>query len=117
MEPSDRAETLIVASSGRAPSLDELRALEPGWTEASLAQLNAAADAANRLLADNPAEAARFVNDPAALIAELIDAGVLTVPVDDLLTILSSRESAKTRAAKSTSRSKGKYPQGEKGGR
>lgn len=125
MEPHDPAEVSIVATSGRGPSLDELAALEQGWTEAAITQLMAAAAAADRWLAENPDAAARFFNDPAKVITEMHDAGVLTEPVDDLLAVLQSRSEVKGRkpgrvvrfAAESPLRSKGKYPPGEKGSR
>ena len=124
MESSDRPEIVIVPSSGRRPSLEELSALQPGWTEDALAQLAAAADAVDHWLAGNPAEASRFFHDPAAVIAELADTGVLNLRVDDLLEILSSRVPAKAgkpqRArftVESLLGSKGKYAEGEKGGR
>jgi len=124
MESSDLPEIVITSSSGRRPSLEELNALQPGWTEAALAQLIAAADAVDGWLADNPAEASRFFHDPAAVIAELTVAGVLTVPVDDLIAIVSSGVPAKAGkpqrarfAVESSVGSKGKYAEGEKGQR
>lgn len=92
MEPSDIAETSIIPTSGRRPSLEELTALDEEWTESRLNQLIAAAEAADRWLADHPEDAGRFFREPATVIAELADAAVLTEPVDDLLAALRSRE-------------------------
>lgn len=125
MEPRDRAEVSIVATSGRRPSLDELASLEQGWTESAITQLMAAAAAADRWLADHPDAAARFFDDPASVITEMHDAGTLTEPVDDLLAVLQSRSQAGGRkpgqvvrfAPQSPLRSKGKYARGEKGSR
>lgn len=95
MEPRERAETSIVATSTRRPSLEDLRAIEQGWTEPARAQLVAAANAADRWLADQPDDAARFFDDPVSVITEMADAGLLTEPVDDLLAVLRARPSAK----------------------
>lgn len=92
MEPSETEVTSIVATSGRRPSLDELTALDARWTESALNQLIAAAEAADRWLADHPDQAGRFFREPASVIAELAEAQVLIEPVDDLLAVLSARE-------------------------
>lgn len=98
MDRRDPAEVLIVASSGRRPSLDEIAArtlgLEQGWSEAAIAQLIAATAAADRWLADHPDDAAPLLGDPASVITAMSDAGVLTEPVGDLLEVLRSRPHA-----------------------
>lgn len=101
MDRRDPVEVLVVAAAGRHPSLDEIAArtsgLEQVWSDATLAQLIAAASAADRWLADHPDDAAAFLDDPVRVITAMSDAGVLTEPVDDLLDILRARPRAARR--------------------
>jgi hypothetical protein len=87
----ERQDPVKVGATRVRPRVDELAALEPGWSEPALAELMTAAAAAEQWLAGHPGDAARFVDDPAGLIAAMAEAGVLTEPVDELLAILRSR--------------------------
>ena len=108
MGPRDSSTVFVVAVSQPRLRIDqiaaEVRGLEEGWSEAAVAQLIAAAKAADRWLADHPDDAERLLRDPASIIEEMTAAGVLREPADDLLGILKSRPPAGRRASKGSVR-------------
>jgi hypothetical protein len=63
---------------------------EEAWSDAAVEQLVRAAAAAERLLAQEPDEAARLLEDPAAAVVTMRRSGLLAEPVDDLLDALRS---------------------------
>jgi trans-aconitate methyltransferase len=99
LKPRDPEEVLIVATARPGRRLDEIAAEassldEQAWSEAAVAQLIAAAAAADRWLVEHPDDAGRLLEDPVGVIAAMSEAGVLAEPVDDLLEALRSRPRA-----------------------
>jgi hypothetical protein len=90
---------LLIASSDRTVSAADVRRLmarfgyERAWSDTAVEQLVRAAAAAERLLAQQPEEAARLFEDPASAVEAMRRSGLLTEPVDDLLAALQSLSS------------------------
>lgn len=87
---------LVIAPSGQTVRVADVRRLmarvgaEKAWSAAAVRQLVRAAKAAERLLAEQPDQAARLFDDPAGTVRTMQDKGLLTGSMDDLLAALES---------------------------
>jgi hypothetical protein len=97
---------LLITPSGPPPSRADLTALmarlglDQAWSDTAVEQLIRAAAAADRWLADHPAEAPRLVEDPVGAVEAMRRLGLLTEPVNELLDLLKAlgRSAAAKRA-------------------
>ena len=93
--PDQQPRHLLITPATRRPSATEVKSLMARLgvrdvPDAAVEQLIGAAAAANRWLADHPDEAARLLEDPAAVLEAMQESGALTESVTDLLAVLRS---------------------------